>query len=201
MKSDCPNLVNWQASWVVVCPRNVHRELIRMDASIIILDWSMDAEENHDVLTGNSIWIKHCCYSTHSPPIEWGCKVIYTQHMCNCSSHANHYTGYSVCKIACRYHIISLAYAANTSNRTKVSTNPLSMYRISSKYQRKAGWTQLHSLSLSQVGFMDQRWSETPQIVLPELDTRSPSFQQRLLLRAIYSITLRLILCLFLLVW
>jgi len=50
------------------------------------------------------------------------------------------------------------------------------------------------SFSQAQVGFMDQRCSETPQFVMPEWDIRSPSYRRQSLLPATYSIILRFIL-------
>jgi len=47
---------------------------------------------------------------------------------------------------------------------------------------------------LKSVGFMDQRGSDTPQIMTTEWDVQSPSFCQRSLLPAIYPTLLRFIL-------
>ena len=47
------------------------------------------------------------------------------------------------------------------------------------------------SFSQAQVGIMNQRCSETPQIVTTEWDIRRPSFRQRSLLPATYSTILQ----------
>ena len=66
----------------------------RMVASVMILDWSVDPQEDNDVQTRSSIGSKHRCCSTHRPPIQSGCKVIHTQRMCNNPRRANGHAGY-----------------------------------------------------------------------------------------------------------
>jgi len=68
-----------------------------MFALVMILDWSVDHEENYNVLAMSSIGSNHCCCSTHRPPIECGGKVVPAQLMCDIPSRANLHTGYSSC--------------------------------------------------------------------------------------------------------
>jgi len=53
----------------------------RIVISVTILDWSMDSKENNDVKTRSSIGSKHCCCSTHRPPIQWG-RRSYMHQLC-----------------------------------------------------------------------------------------------------------------------
>jgi len=69
----------------------------RMSASVMILDWSVNSEVNNNVNTRSSIESKHCCCSTHSPPMVWLCKVVHTELRCNIPSRTNLHTRYSFC--------------------------------------------------------------------------------------------------------
>jgi hypothetical protein len=60
--------------------------------------------------------------------------------------------------------------------------------------QSNMGWVRIRSLFLSRACFMQQRWSETPQIVTTEWHISSPSFRWRLLLPTIFLITVWFIL-------
>jgi len=143
----------------------------------------------------------HCCCSTHSPPIEWGCKVVHLQHRSNIPSWDNLHTGNISYWVPGE--VISLPFDdlnSHWSIRRRASIEytriwigadnierwPVFWYELE-HIMKKGRLCVLRFLFLNLAGFMDQMWGQTSLCVATECDIRSTSFCRWSPLPAIYS--------------
>ena len=136
-------------------------------------------------------WKHHCYSSTHRPSTEWDCKVVHVQLMCNISSCTNLHTGYSSCWVlGISYHIPSMIFKVMEAYEGGHRSSIL-VYKFEYKTERNGLCVIKVSFSPSRVGFMTERYSETPLFVLTEWDLRNSSFYQSSPLLATYSTILQ----------